>query len=183
MSAPPPVRLHLGCGKRFLPGWTHVDIIHFNHIDVVCDVRRLDTFADGSVAEIYGSHVLEHFKRQELDLVLREWRRVLVPGGLLRLAVPDFAAIVEVYRETASLERLQGLLYGGQTYDQNFHHIAFDFASLGVLLTRAGFIHVERYRWQDFLPHGYDDFSRAYVPHLDASGRLMSLNVTARTPA
>ena len=44
----------------------------------------------------------------------------------------------------------------------------------------AGFSNVERYDWRDFLPPGYDDYSRSYLPHMDFDhGRLMSLNVVA----
>jgi len=79
------------------------------------------------------------------------------------------------------LQRFQGLLYGGQTYDYNFHHVAFDFAVLLVFLKEAGFSGVERYDWRYFLPEDYDDYSRSYLPHMDFEhGRLMSLNVVAK---
>jgi ubiquinone/menaquinone biosynthesis C-methylase UbiE len=149
----------------------------------VCDISRLDFIPSGTVEEIYASHVLEHFRYRELPRVLHEWNRLLQPGGVLRLAVPDFAAVVERYRETGSLNGLQGLLYGGQTYDYNFHHVAFDLPTLEALLVESGFTNVRRYRWQEFLPPGYDDFSRAYIPHMDfENGRLMSLNVAADKP-
>ena len=73
-----------------------------------------------------------------------------------------------------------GLLYGGQDYEYNFHKYLFTFDSLKKLLEDNNFYNVKSYDWKDFLPKGYDDFSRAYLPHMDfENGRLMSLNVTA----
>jgi len=175
------MRLHIGCGKKYLPGFKHVDVIAFDHIDFVCDARRLDMIADGDVYEIYACHVLEHVERGEVVNVLEEWGRVLRKGGLLRLAVPDFEAVTAEYMENRDLMNMQGLLYGGQTYDYNYHHVAFDFISVQSMLNEAGFSDVVRYDWRDFLPsEDYDDYSRSYLPHMDfENGRLMSLNVTA----
>ena len=112
--------------------------------------------------------------------MLKEWHRVLQSGGVLRIAVPDFEAIVEEYLSSRDLERVMGLLYGGQNYEYNFHYQTYDFKRLSDLLRRAGFLQVERYDWRDFLPPGYDDYSRSYLPHMDFEhGRLMSLNVVA----
>ncbi|GMO47366.1 MAG: hypothetical protein Ta2B_29430 [Termitinemataceae bacterium] len=73
-----------------------------------------------------------------------------------------------------------GLLYGGQNYDYNFHYQTYDFSRLKKLLESAGFSNIACYDWEDFLPDGYDDYSRAYLPHMDfENGTLMSLNVTA----
>ncbi|MDE7327806.1 MAG: hypothetical protein K2N63_16260 [Lachnospiraceae bacterium] len=101
-------------------------------------------------------------------------------GGQIRIAVPDFGAVVEEYQNTHDLFPLLGLLYGGQDYDFNFHYVTFDFGSLKKRLEDAGFVDVRRYDWKEFLPKGYDDCSRAYLPHMDfENGRLMSLNVVA----
>lgn len=173
------IKLHLGCGKRYLPGFLHVDAIRYDHLDYVGDISKLYFIESNTVSEIYASHVLEHFKRADLPIVLAEWKRVLKPNGLLRLSVPNFAAIVDQYRESNSLEGLQGLLYGGQTYEYNFHHIAFDFKHISEILNNNGFINIVHYDWRKFLPAGFDDYSRAYIPHMDESGRLMSLNLIA----
>jgi predicted SAM-dependent methyltransferase len=101
-------------------------------------------------------------------------------GGILRIAVPDFEAIVREYISSGDLEQVMGLLYGGQDYNYNFHFQAYDFKRMEYLLTEAGFANVVRYEWKDFLPKDFDDFSRAYLPHMDLKkGRLMSLNILA----
>lgn len=182
------MKLHLGCGEKFLPGYTHVDARKFPHVDYVTDrLDNLDMFADNSVDEIYACHVLEHFPRNAMKRgggikpnVLCEWYRILKTTGVLRIAVPDFESIVTEYLESKNLESVMGLLYGGQNYEYNFHYQAYDFNRLSALLKEAGFSKVKRYDWKDFLPPNYDDFSRAYLPHMDfENGRLMSLNVIA----
>lgn len=177
------MKLHIGCGKKYLPGYKHLDVIPYEHVDFECDARRLDMFADETVAEIYACHIVEHVERGEVAGVLREWWRVLKSGGVIRIAVPDFEAVTRAYMAGESLMSFQGLIYGGQTYDYNFHHVAFDLTLLRELLEDAGFTEIARYDWRDFLPSDYDDYSRAYLPHMDFdNGRLMSLNVMARKP-
>lgn len=177
------MKLHIGCGKKYLPGYKHLDVIPYEHVDFECDARKLDIIESQSVSEIYACHVLEHVERNEVSGVLREWWRVLKQGGVIRIAVPDFEAIVREYVAGEALSRFQGLLYGGQTYDYNFHHVTFDFPLLKQLLEEAGFLDIERYDWRTFLPDNYDDYSRAYIPHMDfENGRLMSLNLMARKP-
>ncbi len=96
----------------------------------------------------------------------------------MRIAVPDFEAITTEYNCNHRFSDLIGLLYGGQTYEYNYHNMGYDFDYLKDKLSNAGFCNIKRYDWRDFLPEGYDDFSRAYLPHMDfENGRLMSLNV------
>lgn len=91
------MKLHVGCGLKYLEGYRHVDIMPYDHIDFQTSAEDLHMIEDGSVDEIYACHILEHFKRFEIDSVLREWARVLKLGGLLRVAVPDFQSIVMEY--------------------------------------------------------------------------------------
>ena len=53
------MKLHLGCGKRYLEGYIHVDIAEFEHIDYQLPIDDLSTFKSNTVEEIYASHVLE----------------------------------------------------------------------------------------------------------------------------
>lgn len=174
------MKLHIGCGQKYLPGYKHVDVIDSEHIDYVCDARELNMIDAGSASEIYACHILEHVERSDVVDVLKEWYRALKPGGVIRIAVPDFEAIVQEYINNNDLSRYLGLLYGGQTYKYNFHYVTFDFKLLKGMLEAAGFNDVQRYDWKSFLPESYDDYSRAYIPHMDfENGRLMSLNVIA----
>lgn len=175
------VRVHLGCGNRHLPGWVHVDVRRFPHVDHIADVGDLHMFGDGSVDEIYACHVLEHIERRKLLPTIIEWNRVLKKDGVLRIAVPDFDAAHQHYQQTGRLWEIMGLLVGGQRDEWDHHCFAFDMRLMRELLTTCGFANVIRYNWETFLPEGFDDYSRCYLPHMDTStGRLMSLNVTAK---
>jgi predicted SAM-dependent methyltransferase len=176
------LKLHLGCGKRCLPGFVHVDLGDFPHIDHRCGVDQLDMFADGAAELIYASHVLEYFDRLEARRLLAEWRRVLCGGGVLRLAVPDFVALAEVYLEYGNLDLILGPLYGrmemGGTGRMIYHKTVYEFASLKKLLDECGFTDVRRYDWRQTIHCDHDDHSQAYIPHMDKEhGKLISLNV------
>lgn len=172
------MKLHLGCGKVYIPGFIHVDVIPYKHIDYVRSVDDLDNFENNSIELIYASHILEHFKRNEVLDTLDEWYRILKIDGTLRIAVPDFEKAVRVYQKNKDIDEILGLLMGGQTYDYNFHHIVFDFEYLKKQLEKVGFKNIKRYDWRKTIHKDYDDYSQAYLPHMDKeNGTLMSLNV------
>ena len=184
------IRLHLGCGKRYIPGFIHVDLDDYPHIDHKANISDLPMFGDESVDLIYCCHALEYFDRQEAqEKVLPEWHRVLKHGGVLRLAVPDFEALVEVYQKYDELSKVVGPLYGrmvietGQGHKTLYHKTVYDFRSLRDILEGVGFTNVRRYDWRKTVHKDYDDFSQAYIPHMDKEkGLLISLNVEAEKP-
>lgn len=174
------MKLHIGCGRRYLEGFKHVDVVSYEHIDYIADAGNLNMIPDGTVSEVYACHILEHVERVRILPVLKEWHRVLQPKGQVRISVPNFEAVVQEYMESGRLELLQRLLHGDQKDDFNYHYVAFDFRTLREYLEQAGFNNVRTYDWRQFLPPGYDDYSRAYLPHMNFDGRLMSLNVIAQ---
>jgi predicted SAM-dependent methyltransferase len=177
------MKLHLGCGKRHIPGFVHIDVVDYPHIDHVSSIDNLSFIADDSVALVYNCHVLEHFKRRDVKRVLLEWRRVLAPGGLLRTSVPDFAALCAIYDRYGRLDQVIGPLFGRQDYLYNIHYNVFDFAALKQSLEEVGFVDVRRYDWRATEHAAVDDYAQAYVPHMDkAAGILVSLNVECRKP-
>jgi predicted SAM-dependent methyltransferase len=178
------MKLHLGCGKRYIPGFVHIDVVEYPHIEHVTSIDNLSCVADSSVDLIYNCHVLEHFKRREIGRVLREWRRILLPGGVLRISVPDFAKLVEVYARYQNIEQVIGPIFGRQDYLYNIHYNTFDFPSLKTALEEAGFSNVRRYDWRKTEHAQVDDYSQAYLPHMDKeNGILISLNVECDKPA
>ena len=178
------MKLHLGCGKRKIHGWCNVDIDPSVDPDIVDCVEKLEHFTDQSVDIIYACHVLEHCRRQEIADVLKVWRAKLKPGGILRIAVPDFEKVVTAYQEKGlPLANLLGFLVGGQKTVFDYHHMVFDFESLSAFLRDGGFESIERYNWNETDHFYIDDYSSCYLPHLDkGSGLLMSLNVQCVKP-
>lgn len=181
------LQLHLGCGKRYIPGFVHIDLDDFPHIDHRSRIDCLPMFSDGTVDLIYCCHGLEYFDRIEAPKVLREWCRVLKKGGVLRVAVPDFSALISVYENTGSLDDILGPLYGrmvintAQGEEIIYHRTTYDYRSLEELCTAAGFHSVRRYDWRDTIHRDFDDFSQSYKPHMDKeNGLLISLNIEAK---
>ena len=180
------LQLHLGCGKRYIPGFVHIDLDDQPHIDHRSRIDRLPMFGDETVELIYCCHAFEYFDRIQAPNVLREWRRVLRAGGILRLAVPDFAALAAVYRSSGALDDVLGPLYGRIAVQDPegprviYHRTVYDYRSLSDLCLTAGFQSVRRYDWRETIHKNYDDFSQAYKPHMDKDhGVLISLNIDA----
>jgi len=174
------MKLHLGCGDKNLNGYINIDIRYLPGVDRVDNIKFLRKYQVNSISEIYACHVLEHFSRWEYMSVLSRWYDILAPKGILKIAVPDFESVVNVYLKRRNLKELIGLLYGGQDYDENFHFHIWDFETLKLDLKSTGFINIKKYNWQDTTHALIDDYSKSYIPHMDiVNGALMSLNVIA----
>lgn len=172
-------KLHLGCGAKYISGFEHIDSTYFPHLRYCADVSRLKMYNENSVDLIYASHVLEHFGRHEYLAVLEEWFRVLRPGGVLRLAVPDFEAVVKLYPKRG-VDSLLGLVCGGQKNETDYHKMIFDEVSLGNALKQIGFTSYRRWDWKETEHAHIDDYSQAYIPHMEKeNGQLVSLNIEA----
>jgi predicted SAM-dependent methyltransferase len=174
------MKLHIGCGKCYLPGWVNLDIDIFEDasVDIVDNAKTLKTIKNSSCEVIYASHVLEHFGRHEYKDALRIWFRKLRKGGILRLSVPDFDKVVEVYRATSNFNLVLGFLTGGQRTRYDYHNMVFNKRFLASSLDEIGFSNIQEWDWRDTIHSKIDDYSQAYLPHMDKeNGILMSLNL------
>ena len=131
------------------------DYLQFTRVhDIVYgDILKGLPLADSSAKVLYSSHVLEHLDRQEVELYLREARRILCPGGILRLVVPDLTMIINKYNENHDADAFITEIYLSQLRPRTFtqrlratvvgsriHQWAYDGASLSQLLLKNGFI-------------------------------------------
>ena len=178
------MKLNLGCGPKILDGYVNVDKYSYYKPDVIHDLEKFPyPFEDNSIDEIYSSHVLEYFDKFESLDVLSEWRRVLKKNGILRLAVPNFTSLVEVYNLTNSIDNVIGPIIGRweiNKAEKIYHKQIFDFKSLKNQLEHVGYRDVDYWEWKDFISNypDYDDHSQAYFPHMDKeNGIHVSLNV------
>lgn len=133
------LKLNLGSRDRNVKGFQNVDIDKHPGVDFVCDVSDLSQFKDESVSEILASNILEHFPHVRTVEVLKEWRRVLEPGGLLYLSVPDFKRTVDIYLQRGLEPWIQNFICGDQGYATAFHYAIFDTNSLRELVAKADF--------------------------------------------
>lgn len=91
--------LNLGCGMRFCPDWENVDFGSTGPSVKDHNLLQGIPFPDASFEIVYHSHVLEHFARKQGLAFLHECHRVLMPDGVIRIAVPDLGCIARLYLE------------------------------------------------------------------------------------
>lgn len=184
MSVNAGLRIHLGCGKRYLKGFYHIDIEADEHIDALSTLDRLDFLENESVSEIYCAHSLEYYNREEVINVFSEWNRVLAPSGKIYVSVPNFDSLIKIYVESGKLENILGPLFGKWQTNNGFiyHKTVWNHSNLETALLNSGFVNVCEFSAEEYL-HGidrnYDDYSLAYFPHLDSKGIRVSLNLRA----
>ena len=170
-----PVRLHVG-GETRKEGWINFNIQPGPTVDIVGTCTRMPEIADGSVNEIYASHVLEHLSYvDELHQALAEFHRVLEPGGRLMASVPDFNLLCRLFLAegltTQQRFEVMRMIFGGQMDPHDLHKVGLTHEFLDSYLRHAGFVSVERVAAFDL----FQDASQIKV-----SGHLISLNVVAR---
>ncbi len=104
------VLLNVGCGDQPLPGFVNLDL--GRDADLKLDVRRGLPCADNTVDAIHSEHFVEHLTQAEMMSFLRECRRVLIPGGVVRVSTPDLAEVVRCYLADDWFERSGLNAYG-----------------------------------------------------------------------
>jgi SAM-dependent methyltransferase len=91
-------RLNWGCGGHTLPGWINSDQKDAPEIDLTCDIAQGLPLETGSIDYAVSIHALPEVPLDRIVPVLSELRRVLKPGGILRLALPDLLKGVAAYQ-------------------------------------------------------------------------------------
>lgn len=92
------VKLHLGCGKKYINGWINIDQAS-GVADELIDLRRFLPYSDNSVDFIFNEHFIEHLTRREAFMFLKECYRVLSYKGVLRISTPDLEYLITKYKE------------------------------------------------------------------------------------
>jgi predicted SAM-dependent methyltransferase len=141
------VKLLIGSRTRY-PGWKTFDLVAGPEVDYVGDCEQPTPFDANSIEALYASHVLEHVAYANLQATLKEWHRVLMPGGKLMVAVPDMNILAQLFvkPEVKGGDKVfvMRMMFGGQIDDTDFHRIGFDLEILGVHLHLAGFEGIRR---------------------------------------
>jgi SAM-dependent methyltransferase len=147
-----PQHLHLGCGPKYIEGFTNIDANPFNKIDLWLDVRNGLPFPEDSADSIYSTHMFEHFFPDELEQLLKECFRVLKPRGGIRLVVPSLTNAIVAYSQKRHdwfyddfprhFDSLGGR-FSNFVFCDGQHRTAFDFGYLDEILRAAGFREVE----------------------------------------
>ncbi len=156
--------VNIGSGPRGQPGWVNVEAMPMAGVNCVCDCRRGLPFDDASVEGIFTEHFFEHIDyTEEVPYFLAECRRVLVPGGVIRVIVPDGGRYLRAYATEGweEISRLRTLApdhfdrYTGCRYRTKMelvnevfrqaytHKFAYDAATLIQVMHDAGFSQVK----------------------------------------
>lgn len=155
-----PLRLHLGCGWFHLDGWVNVDLFATS-ADIAWDLRQGIPLPDDTVDAIFHEHMLEHLSLRDGFLFIRECRRVLKPGGVLRVGVPDAGACIDSYSGKADPEwaasRPTGMLAVQALFYENGHRAMYDAETLTLMCRAAGFAEAEQKEWGDSWIDGCPD--------------------------
>jgi predicted SAM-dependent methyltransferase len=138
-------KLHIG-GHSEAVGWEVLDANPGPVVNHVCNAGDLQRFADDTFSEIYASHVAEHFDyKNDLLSTLKEWRRVMTPGGTLYVSVPDLDVLARLFLDRASLSfqdrfMVMRMIFGGHTDKHDYHLVGLNEEFLTDVLRAAGFI-------------------------------------------
>lgn len=154
------MRLHLGCGQRYLDGYVNIDFPLSEHTvqlesvaDRHADLLRL-SYPEASVDEIRLHHVFEHFARPTACALVASWQSWLKDGGRLRIEVPDlvFTGLSALnpfssFRRRCVAERH---LFGSHEAEWASHKEAYSARQLGRLVRACGFAvdRISRKSWR-----------------------------------
>lgn len=153
-------RLEIGSGGNPRDGYIHTDIrLGLKDIQVVCRGDQLP-FKAGIFAEVFATGVFEHFSLPEAQIALREWWRVLLPGGKLDLNAPDIYRwakyLIEAVESAGGkshegrydVNRILHSIFGWQGHTKDIHKWGWIEEYLLHEISQAGFNGIEVYqRW------------------------------------
>ena len=99
-TRPAPRMLNLGCGHRFHHAWENVDIAPQDPAVRRADISQGIPYPDRHFDVVYHSHMIEHIRLHAVPRFLQDCRRVLKPGGIMRIATPDLERLCAAYLDT-----------------------------------------------------------------------------------
>lgn len=131
------LKLNLGSGPNKLKGYDNIDLIDGKSAYPL-------KYDSESVDEIRASHILEHFGRNEVPQVLKNWVDKLRPGGVLKIAVPDFDKIAADYVARRKHDHpVDAYVLGGQSDENDFHRSMFNTQKLTSYLEKCGLVDIQ----------------------------------------
>lgn len=157
---PEGLRLHIGPGHINLQGWVNIDAIQHPHTHIVDHRLELGEFADCSVTEIYACHILEHISHRQIRSVLSHFYAKLREGGVIRVSVPSFDALIELYQlSDKNINSIQYPVMGGQEDDFNYHKTIYNYDLLKLLLLECGFKSIREWSTEKIFGESIGDWS------------------------
>jgi predicted SAM-dependent methyltransferase len=145
--------LNLGCGKRFHKDWVNLDFVSTNPLVKAHNLLNGIPFENNTFDVVYHSHVLEHFNQVDGKKFIQECYRVLKPGGIIRIAVPDQEHIVRQY-----LMKLEESMEGNAQSQHDYDWIILELFDQTIRNSSGG--EMAKYLFQDQIPNEKYVFER-----------------------
>tara|TARA_R110002167_G_scaffold174438_7_gene373286 strand:- start:1406 stop:2077 length:672 start_codon:yes stop_codon:yes gene_type:complete len=171
-------KLHIG-GKEKAEGWEILNANPGQYVDHICNANDLSQFSDETFSEVYASHIVEHLDyKNELASTLKEWFRVLEPGGKIYISVPDLDVLAQliISKDKLSVDErffVMRMLFGGHIDEYDYHVVGLNEDFLTEFLTKAGYVKIVK-------TDGFGLFND--TSNMKFKGIAISLNVTAEKP-
>lgn len=163
--------LNLGCGERFHPDWVNIDLTANRSGVISHDLARGIPFQSNHADAVYLAAVFEHIRREDAAPFLREIHRVLKPGGIVRVAVPDLEKICRLY-----LEKLEAAVTGDHQAVHDYDWIVLEMLDQMVRETSGG--SMLRYLQRQPLPN-----EQFIVDRIGDEGRKLIDQIRKQSPA
>ena len=170
------MKLHLGCGEKYLEGYENVDYPQSEHsvvkvrADKYHEIRTL-SYPENSIDEIRSHHLFEHFLRAETVALLMKWRRWLAPGGKLVIETPDFLGCAAAYASAMTQKRRMELgrhMMGSEEARWAIHYDFWDAPKFKYVFRGCGFERTSVRYFQNSVAQHLPN-----VPFMNLAGNLL----------
>ncbi len=171
-----PIKLHIGCGEKYLEGYVNIDYPPSEHsvmtvkADIYHDIRTL-SYPENSIDEIRSHHLFEHFSRAEAIALLLRWRRWLKPGGKLVIETPDFLSCATAYANALTQKRRMEIgrhMMGSQEAPWAIHYDFWDAPKYRYVFKQCGFADVGIRNYHNALAQHFPQ-----IPFLNIVGNFL----------
>lgn len=128
--------LNLGCGSRYHKDWTNIDIVPYSSEVIQHDISSGIPLPTASCAVVYHAALIEHLRYDNVPPFLAECHRVLKPGGIIRVGVPDLEKTCQLY-----LAKLTAALNGNETAAHDYNWLLLELYDQAVREKSGGRMH------------------------------------------
>jgi len=154
-------KINLCGGPVKIEGYTNID--KNNGADIVYDIKNSIPVESNSIEIIVMSQALNYFTYEECKFVIKEIYRVLIPGGIIRVSLPDLKIFAKAYLENdtdflfqklpSGKDRFVGKTIGDKFISEAYYYgdqkYFFDFGSCAELFHEQGFRHVRQCKYRE----------------------------------
>jgi len=146
--------VNIGCGPNTNNELVCVDYHWYRGVDLCWDITKPLPWKDATLKGIFSEHCLEHITFADCAFVLKACRRMLMPGGTIRIVVPDGELYLDLYRRVRTGENVRfpyqtpaevtAIMCVNRIFREFTHIFIYDEETMSLMLSRAGFVNIRR---------------------------------------